>query len=183
MSSLNLLWCVVLNWKMTKLKKLRLLGPWGCHCEALARIFLLTVPLRSPCLCRIVFPPPPPLYGLLFLLHSNLSCHSVSTWFPFLYFHWHSRNNVHISFSFCVCSLMPSYDSLLSLSFLYLCHCSSFLSALCVAVLISWKINRHCSIPVGPRPQPHCMTPICCLKTIQHTCIQYKHLITWETRM
>lgn len=91
-------------------------------------------------------------------------------------------------------SLLPvSTDSvfLCSTLVLYLCHslfvpvilptsvapCASFLSALCLALLISWKLSRHCSVPVGCVLAILCNTLMAPKGNLAHT-----HANTWTFR-
>lgn len=81
--------------------------------------------------------------SILSNLPSSSSRHYVSTRITFSL----SPLTFSITLSFCACpSFFISVTHFLSVSF-----SSSFLPALWLTVLISWKQSRHCSVPVGPR--------------------------------
>lgn len=142
--------------------------PSSLQCQELSMYD--SVPFRrcSSTLCSIVcspptlyclFPPPSCLAPLLVHLVSLLSVfnHSVLRILSF-----DVCPSFSVSLTFCPCHSH------------YICSssCVFLLSALCLALLISWKLSSHCSVPVGPALAILCNTLMAPKGSLAHTYIQ-----------
>lgn len=122
---------------------------------------------------------------LNFVLHCLLSSYSVLSTLPLpsclasLLDHLMSllslfTDSVSLTLSFCVCPSLSMSLTICPCHSRYVCSfsCVSLLSALCRALLISWKLSRHCSVPVGPALAILCNTLMAPKGRLVHTHIQ-----------